>query len=86
MESSLPQRVFSFEFFPPKTTEGVEKLEHTQRQLAQLKPAFFSVTYGAGGTTQDRTLETVIAIQKKVIELRLISRVLVRHVIVCAKF
>ncbi len=65
MESSLPQRVFSFEFFPPKTTEGVEKLEHTQRQLAQLKPAFFSVTYGAGGTTQDRTLETVIAIQKK---------------------
>lgn len=65
MEQPLTQRVFSFEFFPPKTPEGVEKLQHTQRQLAQLKPAFFSVTYGAGGTTQDRTLETVVAIQAK---------------------
>jgi methylenetetrahydrofolate reductase (NADPH) len=56
-------RVFSFEFFPPKTPEGVEKLRATRRQLAQLKPEFFSVTFGAGGSTRDRTLETVLEIQ-----------------------
>ena len=50
---------FSFEFFPPKTDEGRDKLAITRRQLAQLKPDFFSVTYGAGGTTRDRTLEAV---------------------------
>ena len=53
----------SFEFFPPKTPEGVEKLRATRAQLAQLKPEFFSVTYGAGGSTRDRTLETVLEIQ-----------------------
>ncbi len=57
-------RVFSFEFFPPKTPEGMQRLVETQRQLAQLGPEFFSVTYGAGGTTRDRTLETVLAIQE----------------------
>lgn len=56
-------RNFSFEFFPPKTPEGVEKLRATRRQLAQLRPAFFSVTFGAGGSTRDRTLETVLEIQ-----------------------
>ncbi|MEK6663563.1 MAG: methylenetetrahydrofolate reductase [NAD(P)H] [Pseudomonadota bacterium] len=56
-------RTFSFEFFPPKTPEGVEKLRATRQQLAQLKPKFFSVTYGAGGSTRDRTLETVLEIQ-----------------------
>ncbi|MEO1767346.1 methylenetetrahydrofolate reductase [NAD(P)H] [Thiobacter aerophilum] len=56
-------RTFSFEFFPPKTPEGVEKLRATRRQLAQLNPAFFSVTFGAGGSTRDRTLETVLEIQ-----------------------
>jgi methylenetetrahydrofolate reductase (NADPH) len=56
-------RTFSFEFFPPKTPEGVEKLRATRRQLEQLKPKFFSVTYGAGGSTRDRTLETVLEIQ-----------------------
>ncbi|NDU85280.1 MAG: methylenetetrahydrofolate reductase [NAD(P)H] [Ferrovum sp.] len=65
MNGVVTPRVFSFEFFPPKTPEGVEKLRHTQRQLAQLNPAFFSVTYGAGGTTQDRTLETVVDIQRE---------------------
>lgn len=54
---------FSFEFFPPQTVEGVEKLRATRRQLAQLKPKFFSVTFGAGGSTRDRTLETVLEIQ-----------------------
>ena len=56
-------RTFSFEFFPPKTPEGVEKLRVVRKQLAQLKPEFFSVTFGAGGSTQDRTLETVLEIQ-----------------------
>ena len=56
-------RTFSFEFFPPKTPEGMEKLRTTWRQLAQLKPRFFSCTYGAGGSTRDRTLETVLEIQ-----------------------
>jgi methylenetetrahydrofolate reductase (NADPH) len=58
-------RTFSFEFFPPKTTEGVQKLRATRRQLAQLNPAFFSVTFGAGGSTRDRTLETVLEIQSE---------------------
>jgi methylenetetrahydrofolate reductase (NADPH) len=49
----------SVEFFPPQTSEGAEKLRATWATLAQLKPAFFSVTFGAGGSTQDRTFETV---------------------------
>lgn len=53
----------SFEFFPPKTVEGVAKLRETRKQLAQLQPKFFSVTFGAGGSTRDRTLETVLEIQ-----------------------
>jgi methylenetetrahydrofolate reductase (NADPH) len=59
----MTHRTFSFEFFPPQTPEGVEKLRATRRQLAQLKPAFFSCTFGAGGSTRDRTLETVLEIQ-----------------------
>jgi methylenetetrahydrofolate reductase (NADPH) len=55
--------ILSFEFFPPKTAEGVEKLRATRKQLAQLNPEFFSVTFGAGGSTRDRTLETVLEIQ-----------------------
>ena len=55
-------RTFSFEFFPPKTSEGVQRLSTTWRQLAQLKPRFFSVTYGAGGSTRERTLATVLEI------------------------
>jgi methylenetetrahydrofolate reductase (NADPH) len=58
-----PQRVFSFELFPPQTPEGLEKLRVTRKQLAQLKPAYFSVTYGAGGTTRDRTLGVALEIQ-----------------------
>jgi methylenetetrahydrofolate reductase (NADPH) len=56
-------RTFSFEFFPPQTPEGVAKLRATRKQLAQLKPKFFSVTYGAGGSTRDRTLETILEIR-----------------------
>ncbi len=50
---------FSIEFFPPKTVEGVEKLRQTRARLAQLQPKYFSVTFGAGGSTQQGTLDTV---------------------------
>jgi methylenetetrahydrofolate reductase (NADPH) len=56
-------KLYSFEFFPPKSPEGVAKLRATHRQLAQLKPAFFSVTYGAGGSTREGTLSTVLEIR-----------------------
>ena len=59
----MAEPTFSFEFFPPKTAEGMDKLRATRDQLAQLKPKFFSVTFGAGGSTRDRTLETVRDIQ-----------------------
>ena len=49
-------RLFSLEFFPPRTPEGIEKLRATRRQLKQLKPAFCSVTFGAGGSTREGTL------------------------------
>jgi len=55
-----PQRLFSLEFFPPRTPEGFAKLRATRRQLAQLKPAFCSVTFGAGGSTREGTLATVL--------------------------
>jgi methylenetetrahydrofolate reductase (NADPH) len=53
---------FSIEFFPPKTPEGVAKLRATREQLAALQPKYFSVTFGAGGTTQQGTLDTVLDI------------------------
>jgi methylenetetrahydrofolate reductase (NADPH) len=58
-------RIYSFEFFPPKTTDGLAKLERTCQLLAELKPRFFSVTFGAGGSTRDRTREVVVDIQEK---------------------
>lgn len=57
--------MISFEFFPPKTAEGTAKLRSARQQLAQLQPEFFSVTFGAGGSTRDRTLETVLEIQSE---------------------
>jgi len=54
------KRCFSFEFFPPSTPEGEAKLADTAKQLAQLQPEFFSVTYGAGGSTRERTLRAVL--------------------------
>ncbi|MES2071368.1 MAG: methylenetetrahydrofolate reductase [NAD(P)H] [Pseudomonadota bacterium] len=56
---------FSIEFFPPKTPEGTEKLRVTRAKLAELKPKYFSVTFGAGGTTQQGTLDTVVEIRKE---------------------
>lgn len=55
----------SFEFFPPKTTDGMEKLRENRKVLAQFNPEFFSVTFGAGGSTRDRTMETVLEIQRE---------------------
>jgi len=52
----------SFEFFPPKTPEGAEKLRLVREQLYTVKPEFCSVTYGAGGSTQQGTFDTVRAI------------------------
>jgi len=49
----------SIEFFPPQTPEGVDKLRATRAELAQLQPEFFSVTYGAGGSTRERTFSVV---------------------------
>ena len=57
-------RTFSFEFFPPKTEEGKEKLRAVRDKLGVLKPKYFSVTFGAGGSTQQGTLETVLEIQQ----------------------
>ncbi len=54
---------FSFELFPPQTPQGIEKLRQTRQLLAQYNPKFFSVTFGAGGSTRERTLETVLEIQ-----------------------
>lgn len=59
----MAERTLSFELFPPQTPEGLEKLRVTRSQLAQLKPAFFSVTYGAGGSTRERTLGVVLELQ-----------------------
>jgi len=54
----------SFEFFPPRTPQGKDKLRATWQELAKLKPRFFSCTYGAGGSTREGTLETVLEIRK----------------------
>lgn len=59
------KRRFSFEFFPPKTDKGEEKLQRVRNQLAGVNPDFFSVTFGAGGSTRDRTLDTVINLHKQ---------------------
>jgi methylenetetrahydrofolate reductase (NADPH) len=55
----------SFEFFPPKTVEGTDKLRETRHQLTKYNPEFFSVTFGAGGSTRDRTMDTVLEIQRE---------------------
>ena len=60
--STAKHTTISFEFFPPKTPEGAAKLVNVRHELYALKPEFFSVTYGAGGSTQDGTLQQVQAI------------------------
>jgi methylenetetrahydrofolate reductase (NADPH) len=59
MNDQSQQQLFSFELFPPKTERGLENLKTNVTKLRTLNPAYFSVTYGAGGSTQQRTFETV---------------------------
>ncbi len=61
--SSANRAGLSFEFFPPQTAEGVNNLRAAREKLAQLSPEFFSVTFGAGGSTRDRTREIVLQIK-----------------------
>lgn len=59
---------FSFELFPPKTSEGMKKLAGTVERLNLVAPPYFSVTYGAGGSTRDRTFETVAMLRDQGID------------------
>ncbi len=59
------RRLFSFEFFPPKTDAGQQTLERTIRELAELDPGYVSVTYGAGGSTRSKTVEIVQWIERE---------------------
>ncbi len=68
-----PRRTFSVEFFPPKTDEGAAKLRAVRAELAELNPAYFSVTFGAGGSTREGTLATVM-------EIRAEGRVVAPHI------
>jgi methylenetetrahydrofolate reductase (NADPH) len=62
------ENIYSFELFPPKTDAGMEKLQASVRKLSACHPLYFSVTYGAGGSTQERTFETVAWLRKQGIE------------------
>jgi len=62
MSQSVP--AYSFEFFPPKTEDGINKLMVASESLAAIKPRFFSVTFGAGGSTRDRTFDTVTQLKQ----------------------
>lgn len=57
--------IFSCEFFPPKSEEGVAKLRQARKQLVSMHPRYYSVTFGAGGSTRDRTFETITEIQSE---------------------
>lgn len=57
---------FSFEFFPPKTDEATAQLLRRAAEMAQLRPSFVSVTYGAGGSTRDRTRDIVVRLQDQI--------------------
>jgi methylenetetrahydrofolate reductase (NADPH) len=59
----VTERIFSLEFFPPRTDEGRRKLRAARVELNALKPAFCSVTFGAGGSTREGTLDTVLEIR-----------------------
>ena len=61
----MKKSAISFEFFPPKTADGIASLRETRTKLAKFNPEFFSVTFGAGGSTRDRTMDTVLEMQKE---------------------
>ena len=63
LKSNRPS--FSFEFFPPKTPEGFETLFNHIQELEKLNPTFVSVTYGAGGSTRELTLDLLVKIKKE---------------------
>ena len=54
----------SCEFFPPRTEQGAEKLRKVQKELLVLKPDYYSITFGAGGSTQEKTFDTAIEMQQ----------------------
>ncbi len=64
MSHPTVSQLFSFEFYPPKTPEGATNLAEVHQELAKLNPEFFSVTFGAGGSTREKTYETVLGIQQ----------------------
>ena len=68
MDVTESAKQYSAEFYPPRTPEASAKLRAARAQLAQLKPAFFSVTFGAGGSTREGTLATVLEIRGEGIE------------------
>jgi methylenetetrahydrofolate reductase (NADPH) len=62
----MPKKIsYSFEFFPPSSPEGIKNSKDTRQQLSVFKPDFYSVTFGAGGSTRDLTLETVLEIKQE---------------------
>lgn len=65
MPSHNELQPFSFEFYPPKTEEGAANLKVVHKTLSELNPEFFSVTFGAGGSTRDKTFDTVVGIQEQ---------------------
>lgn len=62
---SQNEKDYSFEFFPPRSRDAEQRLTSTSQDLAKLKPLFFSVTFGAGGTTRQKTRETVIELKNR---------------------
>src|SRR3989442_12869725 len=58
-------RTYSFEFFPPRTDEAEVQLRHTLTELEPLRPSFVSITYGAGGSTPDRTHGPVVPLLRR---------------------
>ena len=62
---SRAERVFSFEFFPPRTEAGESALLRTIGRLRDLQPSFVSVTYGAGGSTREKTIDIVTRVKRE---------------------
>jgi methylenetetrahydrofolate reductase (NADPH) len=68
MDTKKDQQIYSFELFPPKTPDGMDKLRGNVQQLNAVAPRYFSVTYGAGGSTRERTFETVSLLRSQGID------------------